>query len=89
MKQYHMTYDGIGVQAHPSTLDWLQDRFRVSTLFLDCITDTNYAASWKTGNASFLKHNKRGKVTVIGPYSLSLFAQQAILISIRWNLPVL
>lgn len=51
-------------QAHPSTLDWLQARFSLSSLFMDSIVNVSYGA--KSGDLCFLHHGKDGKIDRIG-----------------------
>jgi hypothetical protein len=56
----------IDVQIHPSTLDWLQDRFSVSTIFLESIINIRNGVIGKLGNACFVRRNERGRVIAIG-----------------------
>jgi hypothetical protein len=54
----------IGLQVHPSSLEWLQARFGISLLYLKCIVD--YSKWAKAGNACFPKYNESGQTVKIG-----------------------
>lgn len=58
--------DMVGVQASPKTLDWLQDRFSVSSIFRDRIVSIRDWVVGKSGNACFCRRDGNGKVISLG-----------------------
>ena len=53
-----------GLRLHPSTLEWLQAKFKLPLLFLESIVNVSKWA--KIGNGCFVQHNEAGDLEVLG-----------------------
>lgn len=52
------------VHINPSSLDWLQARFNLSSIFIDWVVNWSYNA--KSGDFRFLRYDDDGRVDKIG-----------------------
>ena len=54
----------VDVTVNQQTINWLYHRFRISSLFLECVVHLTWGA--RPGNARWVKRGKDGNVVQLG-----------------------